>query len=105
MSEPTRKPNVTLASGNAKSNTKSRLAGGKRPGTSVTWSDIPNQLLRDAIVAVADNGAAIMLGRTSDGGALSITVLDGQDKIREWPHSVDDCETTLRWLIDMFEPG
>lgn len=74
----------------------------KRPQKSVQWSEVGNQLLRDTVCAIADSGAAIMFGRTSDGGAYSITVLDGDSKIREWPHTVDECETTLRWLVQMF---
>lgn len=73
-----------------------------RPRSDISWSEVDNQILRDAIVSVCDNGAAIILGKTTDGGALSITVLDGNDKIREWPHTVEETENTLRWLVDMF---
>jgi hypothetical protein len=66
------------------------------------WSEVQNQAIRDVVVAVTHAGAAIMFGRTSDKGAFSITVLDGDERIREWPHTVEECESTIRWLLDMF---
>ena len=94
--KPQRRPN------NPATNGQRQRKAGPRPRAIVSWSEIDNQVLRDAIVSVCDNGAAIILGKTTDGGALSITVLDGNDKIREWPHSIEDTENTLRWLVDMF---
>lgn len=73
-----------------------------RPRQTVGWDSVSNQILRDAICAVTGRGAAIMLSRTSDGGALSITVLDGSERIKEYPRDSDECEATLRWLVDMF---
>jgi hypothetical protein len=59
-------------------------------------------LLRNAVVAVADAGAAIQLSKTSDGGALVIHVYDGANKVDEYPRRVDEVEDTLRWLVNMF---
>jgi hypothetical protein len=73
-----------------------------RPKGTVEWAEINNQLLRDCLCAVTSAGAAIMFGRTSDGGALSITVLDGEQRVKEYPHSVDDAEATLSWLVSMY---
>lgn len=73
-----------------------------RPRSSVSWEEVKNQLLRDCICAVTGAGAAIMLGRTSDGGALSITVLDGEQRVKEYPHDVEDAESTLAWLVSMY---
>jgi hypothetical protein len=94
--KPQRRPNNPATSGKRERKT------GPRPRSTVSWSEVDNQLLRDAIVSICDNGAAVIFGKTTDGGALSITVLDGNDKIREWPHSIEDVENTLRWLVDMF---
>jgi hypothetical protein len=80
----------------------SRRNAGPVPRSTISWGDVPNQLLRDAVVAVTDAGAAFLISTTTDRGALSITVLDGNDKIREYPHNVDEAELTLRWLVSMF---
>jgi hypothetical protein len=73
-----------------------------RPREKVSWSEINNQLIRDAIVAVCGAGAAIQLSETSDGGALSIRVYDGDNAVKEYPHTVDEAEKTLTWLVGMF---
>jgi len=43
-----------------------------------------------------------MLGRTSDGGALAITVLDGDQRVKEYPRDAEEAEKTLAWLVAMF---
>ncbi len=68
----------------------------------VKWDEVNNQQLRDAICAVTGAGAAIMLGRTSDGGALAITVLDGDQRVKEYPRDAEEAEKTLAWLVAMF---
>jgi hypothetical protein len=73
-----------------------------RPKETCKWGDIDNQVLRDALVAVADSGAAIQFSKTSDGGALVIHIYDGANKVDEYPRTVDETEKTLRWLVDMF---
>lgn len=74
----------------------------RRPVDPISWSDISNQELRDAVCAITDQGAAILLGTTTDRGALSITVLDGDQRIREWPHTAEETSKVLRWLVAMF---
>lgn len=67
-----------------------------------SFDGVDNAVLRNAIVAVTDAGAAIQLGRTSDGGALTIYVYDGDRRIREWPHEAEKAEGVLKWLTDMY---
>jgi len=69
---------------------------------SASYDECDNQVLRDAVVSVTNAGAAILFGRTSDGGAFSIQVYDGQERIREWPHSTEELESVLKWLRDMY---
>lgn len=66
-----------------------------RPAVEVNWSDIDPLIIRRATDAVARAGGAIMFGRTSDRGAFSICVLYADQKLKEYPHSVDDCIQTL----------
>lgn len=95
------KPPTWEANNNGPSHSRQRDYS-RRPVDPIGWGEADNQQLRDCICAVTDAGAAIMLGRTSDGGALSITVLDGEQRIREWPHSAEELGKTLSWLTKMF---
>lgn len=73
-----------------------------RPRGSVYWDEIPQEQIGLLVHAITKSGAAIMFGRTSDGGALSLTVLDGDNRIREWPRSAEDFESLYHWLVGMF---
>jgi hypothetical protein len=72
------------------------------PRDTATWAEVDTQLLRDAVVAVADKGAAIQFGKTSDGGALSVRVYDGNDALKDYPRSLEDVEKSLRWVVSMY---
>jgi hypothetical protein len=43
----------------------------------VSVGDVDAELLRDTVAAVTGDGDAIMFGRTTDGGALSVSVYSG----------------------------
>lgn len=66
------------------------------------WQDIDTQLMASAIALITTAGAAVILGITSDGGAYSICVLDGTQKIREYPHGSEACSELLRSLIEHY---
>lgn len=68
----------------------------------IYWSDAEQGALRLAVDAVTRGGAAIMLGRTSDGGALSICILDGDTKIKEYPHSTEELSALLAAIADEY---
>jgi len=102
LNEPRKKANIRPLSnsGGAGQGGQGRLR--QRERRTVTYAELDNQLLRDAIVAVCDSGGAAILSRTSDSGAYSITVIDGDEKIREYPNTVEDCEAVFTWLVNMF---
>lgn len=68
-----------------------------RPRSSIAWDEIPQDNIGTLVHTVCSQGAAIMFGRTSDGGALSITILDGEERIREWPHTAEEFEAFAGW--------
>lgn len=70
----------------------------RKPSEQVAWEFIATSLLQAAIGSITASGAAIMLGVTSDGGAYSICVLDGDRKIKEYPHTKVECEEILEEL-------
>lgn len=43
-----------------------------------------------------------MFGVTTDGGAYSICVLHGSQKVKEYPHTTEECEAVLANLTDWF---
>lgn len=77
----------------------------KRPrgssNSSIRWVDADASSLHDAVCAVTDNGEAIILSRTSDGGALSITIISGSDKHRWYPNSVAMIEEDLAEILEL----
>lgn len=71
-----------------------------RPVIEIHWSDIDATSIRGALDAVTRMGGAIMFGRTSDGGALSICILDGDSKIKEYPHTVEEAEAVMSAILE-----
>lgn len=74
-------------------------AGGHRTGP-IRWAEVDGPSIKAAIDALTADGAAIVFGRTSDGGALSLTLLDGKERIKKWPNSARDAETILHEWTD-----
>lgn len=66
-----------------------------KPRASWTWADA--EMLQDALVSVTGDGAALLLSKTSDGGALSLTILDGTHRLKWYPAS----EPELRDILEM----
>ena len=73
----------------------------------VSWRNISPQLIADLVRIVTSNGAAIMFGVTSDGGAFSLCVLDNTNKIKEYPRDDTELLSILTWLQQEYfgEPG
>ena len=90
--------------GNGRPNQK--LAPQVRPNTRlvrlVSWSDIPSDVVSDLVALCTKHGAAIMFGRTSDGGALSLCVLDNTNKVKEYPRDETDVHNFYTWLLDEY---
>lgn len=76
-----------------------------RPRSVVSWSDVTAASIAQFVAAVTDAGSACILGRTSDGGALSITVLSGNERFREWPHTADEATEVLDYLASEYGTG
>jgi len=73
-----------------------------RPVLTVYWSSIEATSIRGALDAVTRAGGAIMFGRTSDGGALSICILDRDQKIKEYPHTSEEAEEVLAAILEEY---
>jgi hypothetical protein len=94
-----RKPAISRPAGPSGARYSSRVK------KAIDWGDISRDGIGEFVQNVTRNGPAIMLGRTSDGGALSITILDGDDKLREWPHTPEEFEEIADWARDFYSLG
>lgn len=70
--------------------------------SSVSWDNIPSDTIASLVRLATNAGAAVILGRTSDQGALSVYVLDGKYKVREYPHSEAAVDELVAWLRDEY---
>lgn len=93
------KPN----SGGRDSSTKRGYIGRQR--ASIAWDEIPQHDIGDLVQSITGAGCAVILGKTSDGGALSITILDGDERYREWPHTTEEFAEVLAWVVGRYSGG
>lgn len=68
-----------------------------RGGT--TWLDADAEMLRAAIASATEDGAGLLLSKTSDGGALSIYVLTGGATHKLYPASVEELNEALQLIV------
>lgn len=68
----------------------------------IGWSDISDDIISQLIVTVTKAGAAVMFGVTSDGGALSLCILDQDAKLKEYPRSETEVHNFSLWLKDEY---
>lgn len=57
----------------------------ERNRASWTWAD--GEVLLDALVSVTEDGAALLLSKTSDGGALALQIWSGTARHKFYPVS------------------
>lgn len=89
--EPTREKNPQASSG------RGRLLSYERSRPGFNWDMVPNDKIARLVKAVTAAGCGCVLGVTSDGGAVSITILDGDERIREWPANNEAYDNFLGW--------
>jgi len=60
--------------------------------------DFKAQLFAEAIVCIIATGAAIMVGTTQQGGAISLTIFDGDARVRKYAGDSVDLD---EWSADV----
>lgn len=65
-----------------------------------SWSDADATMLVAAVAAVTGLGHGLVLGRTSDGGAVSICVLAGETKPRIYANNAVELRRRLQQLTE-----
>lgn len=80
-----------------------RLSSGAARPELATWEDADADELWRTITAIVNAGDAVTLGRTRDGGALSLVILSGDDRIRRYAHGAEEVEQLLREIRETLE--
>lgn len=65
----------------------------------ISWADVSGPLIKQALAAATDDGCALIFSKTSDGGALSLTVLAGKERSKLYAKTTDIAESLLHELI------
>lgn len=66
-----------------------------------TWLDADPQCLLDAVASVVADGAALLLSKTSDGGALVIQVWTGTQRHKLYPATSTELNMALDLIRDI----
>lgn len=75
---------------------------GIRPSGTASYAAVPN--LGRVLDAIALAGDALTCGRTSDGGACSITLLHNREQTRDWAHSQEELDEKFAQLAAAYLP-
>lgn len=69
-------------------------------GTEVTstWDQTNPEMIGEAVLNVIRQGDAIMVSTTSDGGAIRVTIFEGDRKHHQYVASVEELEKLLRGI-------
>jgi hypothetical protein len=73
------------SSGNTRDSSKYASVLGAGSAGAVSYSTLDGNFLRDTVESVTSCGDAILFGRTSDGGALSVQLLSGGVATKFYP--------------------
>lgn len=65
----------------------------------LSWRDASAELLREAIASATEDGAALLVSKTSDGGALTIHVLAGGTTHKLYPATEQELSEALQLIV------
>lgn len=69
----------------------------KKPGAQeASWEDAEQETVWRVVLEVTTKGDAVMFGRTRDGGAVVLTVLSGDDRVRQYATGAEEIAELLR---------
>lgn len=69
------------------------------------WTDVPSDLLGAFVAGLASDGRAVLLGSTSDQGALTVRIYDNGDAETEYIKPRDDLRTVLQAIYEDYTGG
>lgn len=94
--------NKNRSVGEATSRAARRRPDFGEPATPHTWSAADAALLHWMIANVTEEGCGVILGKTQDGGALSLTILMDNDKEKFYIKPSDDLNLKLREIGEYY---
>lgn len=71
---------------------------GAQAKDTLTWGDVDPMKLKQAVAAATEDGAALLLARTSDAGALLIQVFTQKGKPKLYSSSVSELHEKLELI-------
>ena len=95
---------TSSAKGNGKANVYAALSSAS-VDRSVSYGQIDGNTLRECVVRVTERGDAILFGRTSDGGALSIQVLTGGKAEKFYVSDASELMELITGIIEALTPS
>jgi hypothetical protein len=96
--------NTSSAKGNGHASIYAALSSAS-VDRSVSYSQIEGATLRECVTRVTERGDAILFGRTSDGGALSIQVLTGGKAEKFYVSDASELMELITGIIDALTPA
>lgn len=69
---------------------------------SISWQAAGTDSLKATIVSVTEAGGALMFSRTMDGGALVLSVYNGDDRTKEYVTEQGDIPQLLAWVLETY---
>lgn len=64
---------------------------------------IDREILTLALLSVVEHGCALMIGATRDHGAISLILMDGQERHKLYPSTAQELDQAMRDLIESFD--
>lgn len=69
----------------------------------ISWQSVGETSLHSFVHKLTDLGWTVCFSRTLDGSALSLTVMAGDEKIKEYIHPGDDVLNILKSIMEYLE--
>jgi len=69
---------------------------------SISWSSGPTETMRDFIAQLTDAGCGVLFSRTTDGGALVVSVYAGDDRSKEYITEPGDILVCFAYLTELY---
>jgi len=80
-----------------------RLANDSPRKDAASWEDADAQELWRTVCEATSAGDALMFGRTRDGGALVLTVLSGDERVRNYATGAEEVSALLARIREAVE--
>lgn len=93
----------SVARDTAKTANARRRRERRHTGDTLDFDSINPDTLKRALIAVLKRAVGVTFGVTRDGGALSVTLLDNGETIREYTRATEDVNIYLTGLAEDFE--